>query len=166
MGFDPAALLRILDEHGVAFVVIGHAAAILRGSPTVTNDIDVTPERDIDNAERLFEALASTNARRPVAGLPPVDWPAVDERDFLGWGAVSYATDHGPIDIVPYPKALGGYEDLVPRAELFDIGGRRVLVAALDDVIESKEQLGRPKDRSQLPALYATRDVQRRLEKE
>ena len=60
--FDPAEILRVLSNHGVAFVVVGHAAAILHGSPTVTDDIDVTPAQDIDNAERLYEALASIHA--------------------------------------------------------------------------------------------------------
>lgn len=155
--FDPAAILRVLTEHGVVFVVVGHTAAILHGSPTVTDDVDVTPARDIDNAERLYEALTSMHAVHRVPNAAPVDPLPVDERDFLRWQAQSYTTDFGPLDVVPFTVGVGGYEAVAAQAQTFDVGGVRISVASLDDVIASKEALGRPKDRSQLPALYATR---------
>lgn len=36
--FDPAGILRVLDDHGVDFVLIGGVAARLHGSPTLTED--------------------------------------------------------------------------------------------------------------------------------
>ncbi len=166
MTTDPVALLRLLSEHGVEHVVIGHAAAVLHGSPTVTEDVDVTPRRDIENAERLTEALATIGARHVPAGPGATIGAPVDERDFLGWRPVRYVTDLGPVDVVPEPLAIGGYEDLLPRAVRFLVGGVEVLAAALDDVIASKEALDRPKDRAQLPALYATRAVLREGERD
>ena len=38
--------------------------------------------------------------------------------------------------------------------------GRRLVIAALDDIIASKEGADRPKDREALPELYALRDRQ------
>lgn len=83
-------------------------------------------------------------------------------RDFLGWPIRSYLTRHGRLDIVPSPAALGGYEDIAPRAVTVEVGGVVVRCASLDDVIASKEALGRPKDRAQLPALRAARAVRDR----
>lgn len=166
MTTDPVALLRVLAEHGVEHLVIGHAAAVLHGSPTVTEDVDVTPRRDVENAERLTTALTTVGARHAPAepGGPP--GAPVDERDFLGWRPLRYLTDVGPVDVVPEPMAIGGYEDLLPRAARFLVGGVEVLAAALDDVIASKGALDRPKDRAQLPALYATRSVLREREQD
>lgn len=56
-----------------------------------------------------------------------------------------------------YPVA-GGYDQLVGRTVPIQVGGVRVLVAALADIISSKEAAGRPKDLAQLPALYALRN--------
>jgi hypothetical protein len=63
----------------------------------------------------------------------------------------------GPIDVVPFTAGVGGYEDLVGRAQPYEVSGRQVLVASLEDVIASTEALGRPKDRAHLPSLYALR---------
>jgi hypothetical protein len=51
--FDPEEILRVLDRHGVRHVLIGGLAATLWGSPHVTTDVDVTPDRARDNLRRL-----------------------------------------------------------------------------------------------------------------
>lgn len=155
--FDPGRLLEHLAAHQVAFVVVGQGGAVLLGAPTTTMDLDIVPERAISNAERLADALAMLNARHVLANQPAEHWPMVEDRDFLGWQPLSLMTDLGPLDVVPYPRAIGGYEDLLPRARQVDIGGVVIAVASLDDIISSKEALGRPKDLASLPALYETR---------
>jgi hypothetical protein len=155
--FDPAALLEHLAAHHVDFLVVGQGGAVLLGAPTTTIDLDIVPKRALTNAERLAEALAEINARRVVPGKSPGEWPAVEERDFLGWGPLSLMTDFGPLDVVPHPTAVGGYEDLLPRAQRVDIGRTVVGVVSLDDIIAAKEALGRAKDLVALPALYEAR---------
>src|SRR3990172_8150413 len=59
----PERLLGVLREHGVRFVVIGGCAAVVHGSPHVTFDIDVVPERADENLERLSDALSAMHAR-------------------------------------------------------------------------------------------------------
>ncbi|HET7443978.1 MAG TPA: hypothetical protein VFJ57_04900 [Solirubrobacterales bacterium] len=153
---DPERLLRSLVEHEVEFCVIGAVAAWLQGNPTVTLDLDVMPVRDLDNADRLAAALNSLEARTRGRDAPT----ALDGGDFLGWQPQQFDTDAGPLDIVPIAAAIGGYED-VATIELA-LGDFSVRVITLDEVIASKEQLGRPKDTAALPALYATREALRR----
>ena len=153
--FDPERLLRALVDHEVEFCVIGATAAWLQGSPAVTVDLDVMPRRDIDNADRLAEALNSLEARRPG-----IDAPAeVDGGDFLGWEAQRFETAAGPLDVVPRAAAIGGFED-VATVEL-SLGDVSIRAITIDAVIASKEKLGRPKDVAALPALYAAREAQR-----
>lgn len=153
--FDPLRLLRVLIEHDVEFVVIGATAAWLQGNPTVSVDLDIMPRRDVDNAERLADALTVLEARTPGSGQPR-PW---DVQDFLGWRPIQVLTSAGPLDLVPEAAGVGDYEDLIGRGVRMDLGndGATVTVASLDDVIASKEALDRPKDRAALPALYATR---------
>lgn len=153
---DPEKLLRTLVEHEVEFCVIGAVAAWLQGNPTVTLDLDVMPRREIDNADRLAEALKELGARRRG------DDTAADLEgaDFLGSQTQHFDTDAGPLDVVPHAAAIGAYED-VATIEL-TLGEISVRVLTLDEVIASKEKLGRPKDTAALPALYATREAHRK----
>ncbi|HET6998242.1 MAG TPA: hypothetical protein VFI03_06595 [Solirubrobacterales bacterium] len=157
---DPERLLRALVDRGVEFCVIGAVAAWLQGNPTVTLDLDVMPRRDIDNADRLAAALNSLGAR-----LPGRDGATeLEGADFLGWRAQRFDTEAGPLDVVPHAAAIGGYED-VATIELA-LGEFSVRAVTIDDVIASKEELGRPKDTAALPALYATREALRRRVRE
>jgi hypothetical protein len=153
--FNPERLLRALVEHEVEFCVIGAIAAALQGSPAATFDLDVMPQRDLDNADRLAAALNALGARRADGTAAELDGG-----DFLGWQSQHFETDAGPLDVVPNAAAIGGFEDVATIGlKLADLSIR---VLALDEVIASKEKLGRPKDIAALPALYATREARRR----
>lgn len=153
---DPERLLRTLVDHGVEFCVIGAVAAWLQGNPSVTLDLDVMPRRDLDNAERLAAALNVLKAR-PRGSNAAVE---LEGADFFGWKAESFDTDAGPLDIVPQAAAIGGFEEVATVELSLDEFAIRVIT--IDEVIASKEKLGRPKDTAALPALYATREALRR----
>jgi hypothetical protein len=152
---DPERLLRTLAENGVEFCVIGAVAAWLQGSPAVTLDLDVMPRRDLDNAERLAAALNSLQARDRSSETVL----ELEGTDFLGWETRRFETEAGPLDVVPRAAAIGGFEEAA-TIELA-LGDLTVRVITIDEVIASKEKLGRPKDIAALPALYATREALR-----
>jgi hypothetical protein len=154
--FQPEKLLRTLVEHGVEFCVIGAVAAWLQGNPSVTLDLDVMPRRDLENADRLAAALNALVARDPGEDVPR----ELEGAEFLGWQSRRFETDAGPLDVVPHAAGIGGFED-VATIELA-LGDLAVRVITIDEVIASKEKLGRPKDTAALPALHATREALRR----
>lgn len=158
--FDPERIIRTLMRHQVEFLVIGAGAAWLQGNPVATVDLDVMPRKDVDNAERLAAGLNDLEPR--INGRPVV----LEERDLLGWPILELSTAAGPVDIVPTAVGVGDYNDLVDRAVRLEIEGELLLVASLDDVIRSKEALGRPKDVAALPLLRETRDRLRELKEE
>jgi hypothetical protein len=150
---DPEKLLRTLVEHEVEFCLIGAAAAWLQGSPAVTLDLDVMPRRDLDNADRLAAALNALGARhKDSAGATELEGA-----DFLGWQTQRFATDAGPLDVVPAAAAIGSYED-VATVEI-SLGEFSIRAITIDQVIASKEALGRPKDLAALPALRAAQEA-------
>jgi hypothetical protein len=157
---DPEKLLRTLVDHDVEFCVIGAVAAWLQGNPSVTLDLDVMPRRELENAERLAAALNSL-AARPRGSDGPVD---LEGADFLEWQIQSFDTEAGPVDVVPQAAAIGGFEN-VATIELA-LGDLSVRAITIDEVIASKQQLGRPKDTAALPALYATREALRQRQRE
>ncbi|HEX7671675.1 MAG TPA: hypothetical protein VF395_18910 [Polyangiaceae bacterium] len=76
---DPETILAALEQEGVKYVVIGGLAAILQGSPTLTQDL-VVRARPLEIAENLAPPIAALEdvirskeaANRPkdVAVLP------------------------------------------------------------------------------------------------
>jgi hypothetical protein len=54
---DFKALLRVLSEGGVEFILVGGVAATVHGSARLTLDVDVVDHRTADNLERLALAL-------------------------------------------------------------------------------------------------------------
>lgn len=153
--FEPDRIFRVLADHGVRFVLVGGIAATLRGSPAVTYDVDVAPEQSPENLERLMAALTELGAVRFTEPDEDIAPPRVDE---LTARVEQFASPIGYIDVLRELRAVGGYDRLVTTAEQIEVAGVAVYVAALDDIIASKEAAERPKDLAQLPALYALRD--------
>ncbi len=158
-GFDPDAILRALDAHGVRFVVVGGLAGNLRGTPDVTNDLDICYARDGENLERLAAALNGLDARLRGPGVPD-DIPFVIDALSLRHGdTFTFSTSAGAFDILGTPSGTTGYEDLDAGASSIDLGtGLVVRVASLDDLMRMKRAAGRPKDLIQLEHLGALRE--------
>lgn len=149
----PERILSVFRELGVRFVLIGGYAAVIHGSPYVTFDLDVVPERTDENVERLSRALDAMHARVWTASESegvPFGHDARSLRESNIWNLV---TDHGRLDVTFVPSGTQGYADLARDAEHLTILGVEVDVASLADVIRSKEAAGRDKDRLVLPVL-------------
>jgi hypothetical protein len=152
-GFDPEEILRVLEAHEVRYVLIGGLAATLHGSPHVTVDVDIAPDRDPSNLRRLARALEDLEARIRVEGEP--EGVAFDRSaEMLARISIlNLTTRAGALDLAFEPAGTRGYDDLRRQALEVDIRGVSIPVAALADVIRSKEAAGREKDRLTLPTL-------------
>lgn len=166
--FDPVALLRVLSDHDVDFLVVGGVAARLRGAPILTEDVDITPAGDRANLDRLVAALEELQATLRTPDEPDgVEFPL--DPALLAQGSMwTLATRHGDLDLVFSPEGTGGYRDLIRDADLLRVAldpHLEVAVASLADVVRSKEAAGREKDRAALPMLRRAMDeVARRPE--
>ena len=146
-------MFACLDRHGVRYVLIGGLAAVLHGSPLATFDADICPDRSVENHRKLAAALEEMDARiRTPDAAQGVPFPR--EAAFLeGVQLLNLVTRFGDLDLSFSPSGTDGFGDLVRNASTMTIRGHRVHVAALEDVIRSKEAAGRPKDQRTLPVL-------------
>lgn len=152
--FRPERIIAALNDHQVDYVVIGGMGAILQGAQLPpTMDIDVTPANDRDNLARLAAALKDLGATLRAPGLPEGVPIPLDERTFDRMTTMTFFTREGPFDVALRPDGTEGYDDLVRAAIRVDFHGHPVPVAALDDIIRSKNAAGRPKDRAALAEL-------------
>lgn len=158
-------MLAALEAEGAAFIVIGGTAAAINGANHVTFDLDITPERDVENLDRIAAALKSINAR--VHGIPPDAEKSfiLDGKTLAAGSAWKFITDHGELDISLDPDGTHGFKDLQRGAVKVDVYGLEILVASLEDVIRSKEAANRPRDRAVLPDLRRTLELKRERER-
>ncbi len=151
--FDAGAIVAVLLEHEVMFVVIGGIAAALHGSPFVTKDLDITPEMSAENLTRLSNALRAVGARvgtERVEGGPAFNH---DAESLAAAGVWNLTTNFGELDLSFVPTGTRGYPDLVQDAGESSAFGLMVPTASLADVIRSKQAANRPKDQRVLPVL-------------
>ncbi|MFB9315328.1 hypothetical protein [Nocardioides plantarum] len=159
--YDPGAILAVLVERRVDFVLIGGLAAISHGSPFPTEDVDVTPERSRHNLDRLSDALRELGARIRADGIDdglPFEHDGASLAAADVWNLV---TDRGDLDISMVPSGTDGYADLLTDSAGTEIMGVGVRVASLADVIRSKQAANRPKDQRVLPTLRELLDRRR-----
>ncbi len=147
------AILACLHRHEVRYVLIGGLAAVLHGSPQATFDADICPASDADNLVRLAAALREMGARIRTEGVPGGLPFACDAPFLAGVRILNLVTLHGDLDLSFEPSGTEGYEDLARGATTLVIRDQPVRVAALEDVIRSKEAAGRAKDLAALPVL-------------
>lgn len=142
-----AELLAVLADHGVEFVVVGGTAAVLAGVWYATDDLDIVPDYEHGNLERLLAALAAVDGRHD----DPAGRSILPDLDRLRSSRLSlFVTRLGRLDVL---RAIGHdrrYADLLTRSALLDLDGLAVRSADLEALIEAKEVAGRPKDREHL----------------
>jgi hypothetical protein len=155
--FDFVTPLQVLARHGARFIVIGGIGGRLRGSTSVTNDLDVCYLREDQNLDRVASALQELHARLRGA---PADVPfLLDARTLKAGDHFTFETKAGALDIMATPSGIpGGYEELERAADEMDLGGFTVKVASIDDLIRMKRAAGRPKDLIEVEVLGALRD--------
>ena len=151
--FDPQRILGLLTAHGVDFVVIGGIAAVLHGSPRVTQDVDVCFATDDANLDVLGKVLIELEAR--LRGVPD-DVPFVADRATLRRVEVlTLETNAGDFDVLTRPDGITSYRRLRDNADRYDLGAFAVLVASVEDLITMKQAAGRAKDLADIDELRA-----------
>lgn len=155
---DIAGIVRVLNAHGVRYVVIGGVAALVHDVPVpATVDIDVTPDRDAGNLARLADAFEDLDAGLLTAEEAGTWFPRRPVENWASYDTLHLMTRLGALDLVFHPDgAPRGYDDLVVAAE-----ERRVLAddaSALVVSVTTWERLkaasGRAKDLEHLDRFH------------
>ncbi len=157
MRFDPRRILEALAKHGVEYIIVGGLGGTLYGSPMSTDDVDIVPELTQTNLKSLTDALEDLGAKIASEGEPEgvkLDFTCKILQEWIfEFRFLNFVTDYGRLDLIYRPSGTGGFKDLASGSELLDIGDLHVRVAALEDIIRSKEAAGRNRDRAHLPTL-------------
>lgn len=156
--FDPVGALESLLAHDVDFILIGGLAARLHGSPTVTDDLDISHSKERDNLEKLATCLAEMHARLRLPDPDEVIDANLDWRMLQAADNFTLVTDHGAFDCLALPAGIESYQGLRERSVQMVLASVTIQVASLDDLMTMKSAAGRRKDLIELEILAALKD--------
>jgi hypothetical protein len=147
-------ILRSLKDHDVRFIVVGGLASVLNGAPINTFDLDIVPDRDPENLDRLLKVLDGLDA---IYRIQPHRRFKPNISHLLSPGHQNLMTNCGALDVLGTIGTGLTYDDLLPHTiEVAVVADLRVSVLGLAKIIELKEELRRDKDLAMLPTLRQT----------
>lgn len=161
MGSIHPILLRLLASR-VEFVLIGGVAAIVHGASTFTKDINVCASFDNENLDRIVEALNDLDPRYRMTPQK-LKLPS-DSSKLYGFKNLYLQTILGEIDLLSEVDGVGPFTIVKDHAELIALGDMQVPVMSIEDIIQSKGFLGRPKDRQVIAELRLVLETKKKFD--
>jgi hypothetical protein len=147
---DAERIFDALGEHGVRYVLIGGLAVQTHGHVRMTNDADLIPQPDPRNLERLAAALNQLGAE---VLSPGHEGETIDAAMLPRATIWQFTTPHGGLDVIHEAPGAREYESLRRDSLVITLGGNRIAVAGLDDLIRMKLARGRQVDLDDVAAL-------------
>ncbi len=148
MNSDFKDLLKVFNDKGVRYLVVGGYAYAEHVEPRYTKDLDVWIDRSPENAEIVLAALREFGA--PLNELTSDD---------LTTAGTFYQIGLPPnrIDIISQLEEMT-FADCWGRRKTVSIGEFSVNYISLDDLIENKERTARPHDLADAEHLRTARE--------
>lgn len=150
---DFKALLQLLAQNAVEFILVGGAAATAHGSARLTRDVDVVYRRTPENIARLAGCLSSHNPQ--LRGAPPGLPFCLDAATVARGLNFTLTTDLGALDLLGEITGGGTYDDLLPHSITLSLFGVSARCWGLKRLIEVKRAAGRPRDLEAVAELEA-----------
>jgi predicted nucleotidyltransferase len=159
-GTQIEAILTLLAQARVDFVVIGGVAGLAHGSARVTFDLDLCYKRTSENIARLCETLAPLNPR--LRGAPEGLPLRLDPETVKAGLNFTLTTDLGALDLLGEVSGLGGYEGVRAASEALALYGFEMNVLSLEGLLVAKRTAARGKDKEAMVELEALLELRKR----
>ncbi len=149
---DPARLFTGLHAAGIEHIVIGGFAVIAHGVVRTTKDLDICPDPEPHNLERLASFLSAVNATQLGVGdfdASEMPFDPTDPTDLAAGGNFRLTTELGDLDVMQWIPGLPeerAYATLAPAATTGLLGDVPVRVCSLKHLRQMKRAAGRPQD--------------------
>ena len=145
---DTLEFIRLLEKHGVRYVIVGGEAVIFHGHARFTGDVDFFYSVDAENAARLFAALKEFWQ----GDIPGIRTQA--ELSQEGY-VIQFGRPPNRIDLLTSADGLTFEEAWETRmkVEIAGAGGLNTALLSIEKLIQNKRASGRPKDLDDLAFL-------------
>jgi hypothetical protein len=151
--FAPDLLMEALVEGKVRFILIGGLAVGVHGVVRATRDMDIVPDPDRRNLERLATVLRELDARQIGVDTDLLPYQPNEPDGLAAGGSFQLATVHGQLDVLQESEVIPPYQTLAADAIEIDWRDHRVRVCSLQHLRAMKRAANRPLDRLDLDAL-------------
>ncbi len=135
---DQKDLLSAFNAHGVEYVVVGGHAVSAYGFSRMTKDLDVLIRDTEENAQAVFRALSAFGA--PMSSYTPSDFHGHPTT------VIQFGVPPNRIDVLQSIEGLDGEEVWHHRVELAVDAQLKASFISLEDLIQNKQAVGRPRD--------------------
>lgn len=136
-------LLKLFNDHGVEYIIVGAYALAYHGAPRYTGDIDILVRPNVENAQRILRALNDFGFGS--VGLTIDDFVNPDKVVQLGVAPVR-------VDIVTSITGVSWEEAAAGQVEGI-YGDVVVRYLGRKEFILNKRAIGRKKDQADIEAL-------------
>jgi hypothetical protein len=155
--FEP--IFTALETAHARYVVVGGLATVLHGFARLTADVDIVIDLEPSEAKKVLSALQAIGfrPRAPVGAYDFAD-PTVRKRwiDEKGMRVFSLWDPKNPLrEVDLFVEHPVPFQELWDRSELVELGGSRVRIASIPDLIFLKRLAGRAQDLQDIEALEA-----------
>jgi predicted nucleotidyltransferase len=149
-------LLEQLVEAEVRFVLVGGLAVNAWGYLRATQDVDVVPDPERQNLEKLGALLGKLGGKVDVGGRL---LDSSSTSTFLRTGDRTLVrTELGQVDVLQGLPQVPRFEELEQQAQDVDLDGLVVRVCSLEHLLEMKRASERPRDQEDIEALEAAQE--------
>ncbi len=156
-------LFRTLQEESVDYVVVGGLAINLHGVERATMDVDLVLAMDESNLRRFLAAATRLKLKPslPVSIESLCDAKQLDawvrEKHLIAFSLRPASPNVPTVDIIVRPAVP--FEQMHGNRIEKEVGGVRLSLASIDDLISLKTGTGRKQDASDIEALKIARRV-------
>ena len=143
---------KALQEYNVAFILIGGYATSLHGYHRFTGDMDIWIKDTIENRKALRKAFKA-------CGMG--DYPMIETMQFVpGWTEFHLRNDF-TVDILTEMKGLENYtfDECLQMASIADINNVQIPFLHINQLIQNKKTVNRPKDQLDVEMLEEIRKL-------
>ena len=143
---------RALQENDVQYILVGGYAINLHGYQRFTGDLDIWIKDDLANRKQLRKAFIACNMG---------DFPMLEYMQFVPGWTDFHLNNNMRLDILIDMKGLEGYtfDECLQMASVADIEGIDIPFLHINQLIENKKQVNRPKDQLDVLALEEIRKL-------
>ena len=143
---------RALQENNVQYILVGGYAINLHGYQRFTGDLDIWIKDELANRQKLRRAFVACNMG---------DLPMLEYMQFMPGWTDFHLNNNMRLDILIDMKGLEGYtfDECLQMASVADIEGINIPFLHINQLIENKKQVNRPKDQLDVLALEEIRKL-------
>jgi hypothetical protein len=143
---------KALQKNNVHYIMVGGFATNLHGYQRFTGDLDIWIEDLLENRKKLRKAFVECDMG---------DYPMIESMQFLTGWTDFHLNNSLRLDILVDMKGLEGYtfDECLKMASVADIENIQIPFLHINQLIENKKAVNRPKDQIDVIALEQIRDL-------